>query len=204
MATDVHRQASVVGWSCSAFENGPLLIVTPRPRPPVGCSSCGGCSSRGGHGRAISCTPRAGSAGSISTESSTTTAAWPTWRCSTTSGNHLRRVPAPGRGWCTARGVPIRRVRRTMAAATWRASSEPPARRSGCGTCKPEPHTAHQRQGRALPPDTPRGMGLRGALCVVAGAARAALRPFVRYDNHHRPHASLRYQAPWSRLRSAA
>jgi transposase InsO family protein len=33
---------------------------------------------------------------------------------------------------------------------------------------------------------------------------RRALRPFVRYYNHQRPHASLGYEAPWSRLPSAA
>jgi transposase InsO family protein len=33
---------------------------------------------------------------------------------------------------------------------------------------------------------------------------RATLRPYVRFYNRHRPHASLNYQAPWSRLTSAA
>lgn len=33
---------------------------------------------------------------------------------------------------------------------------------------------------------------------------RAALRPWLRYYNQHRPHASLAYEAPWTRLRSAA
>lgn len=33
---------------------------------------------------------------------------------------------------------------------------------------------------------------------------RATLRPYVRFYNRQRPHASLDYQAPWSRLTSAA
>jgi transposase InsO family protein len=33
---------------------------------------------------------------------------------------------------------------------------------------------------------------------------RSKLRPFLQYYNRHRPHASLEYQAPWSRLTSAA
>ena len=33
---------------------------------------------------------------------------------------------------------------------------------------------------------------------------RRRLRPFVRFYNRQRPHASLDYQAPWSRLTSAA
>jgi transposase InsO family protein len=33
---------------------------------------------------------------------------------------------------------------------------------------------------------------------------RAKLRPYLRFYNRHRPHASLDYQAPWSRLTSAA
>jgi transposase InsO family protein len=33
---------------------------------------------------------------------------------------------------------------------------------------------------------------------------RAQLQPYVRFYNRHRPHASLDYQAPWSRLTSAA
>ncbi len=33
---------------------------------------------------------------------------------------------------------------------------------------------------------------------------RRALRPFLAYYNRRRPHASLAYQPPWSRLRSAA
>lgn len=33
---------------------------------------------------------------------------------------------------------------------------------------------------------------------------RAKLRPYLRYYNSQRPHASLNYQAPWSRLSSAA
>ena len=33
---------------------------------------------------------------------------------------------------------------------------------------------------------------------------RMALRPYVNYYNRQRPHASLNYQAPWSRLTSAA
>jgi transposase InsO family protein len=33
---------------------------------------------------------------------------------------------------------------------------------------------------------------------------RRTLRPYLRYYNHQRPHASLDYQAPWSRLTSAA
>jgi transposase InsO family protein/transposase-like protein len=35
-------------------------------------------------------------------------------------------------------------------------------------------------------------------------ARRGALRPYLRYYNRQRPHASLRYEAPWSRLASAA
>jgi transposase InsO family protein len=37
-----------------------------------------------------------------------------------------------------------------------------------------------------------------------SAARRAALRPWVHYYNQRRPHASLDYAAPWSRLRSAA
>ena len=33
---------------------------------------------------------------------------------------------------------------------------------------------------------------------------RRALRPYVQYYNRQRPHSSLDYQAPWSRLTSAA
>ena len=33
---------------------------------------------------------------------------------------------------------------------------------------------------------------------------RAGGRPFLRYYNRRRPHASLHYHAPWSRLASAA
>ena len=33
---------------------------------------------------------------------------------------------------------------------------------------------------------------------------RRTLRPYVQYYNRQRPHASLDYQAPWSRLPSAA
>lgn len=33
---------------------------------------------------------------------------------------------------------------------------------------------------------------------------RAKLRPYLQYYNRQRPHASLGYQAPWSRLTSAA
>jgi transposase InsO family protein len=33
---------------------------------------------------------------------------------------------------------------------------------------------------------------------------RSKLRPYLRYYNSQRPHASLDYQAPWSRLTSAA
>jgi transposase InsO family protein len=33
---------------------------------------------------------------------------------------------------------------------------------------------------------------------------RSQLQPYVRFYNRHRPHASLDYQAPWSRLTSAA
>jgi transposase InsO family protein len=40
------------------------------------------------------------------------------------------------------------------------------------------------------------------ALCHVPGAPRA-LRPWVRYYNRERPHASLGYQPPLTRLRSA-
>ena len=35
-------------------------------------------------------------------------------------------------------------------------------------------------------------------------ARRAKLRPYLRFYNRQRPHASLDYQAPWSRLTSAA
>jgi transposase InsO family protein len=35
-------------------------------------------------------------------------------------------------------------------------------------------------------------------------ARRSQLRPYVRFYNRQRPHASLDYQAPWSRLMSAA
>ena len=35
-------------------------------------------------------------------------------------------------------------------------------------------------------------------------ARRATLRPWLRYYNRQRPHASLEYHAPWSRLTSAA
>jgi transposase InsO family protein len=38
----------------------------------------------------------------------------------------------------------------------------------------------------------------------TSAARRAALRPWVRYYNQQRPHASLNYAAPSSRLRSAA
>ena len=33
---------------------------------------------------------------------------------------------------------------------------------------------------------------------------RRALRTFLAYYNHRRPHASLNYEPPWSRLASAA
>ena len=35
-------------------------------------------------------------------------------------------------------------------------------------------------------------------------ARREKLRRYLRYYNRQRPHASLEYHAPWSRLRSAA
>lgn len=37
-----------------------------------------------------------------------------------------------------------------------------------------------------------------------SGDRRAQLQPYVRFYNRRRPHASLDYQAPWSRLMSAA
>jgi transposase InsO family protein len=37
-----------------------------------------------------------------------------------------------------------------------------------------------------------------------SGERRAELRPYVQYYNRQRPHASLQYQPPWSRLKSAA
>ena len=48
-------------------------------------------------------------------------------------------------------------------------------------------------------------IGIRDAQpYATSGQRRRALRPWLRYYNHDRPHASLNYQPPSSRLQSAA
>lgn len=118
----------------------------------------------------------------------------------TTCAAFLRRAVA----WLQARGITTRRVMSDNGSGyvsrVWRATCEALGLR-------------HLR----TRPYTPRTNGkaerfiqtlLREWAYVAAydssQARRAMLRPYLQYYNRRRPHASLGYQAPWSRLTSAA
>jgi len=106
--------------------------------------------------------------------------------------------------WFRRRGVRIRRLL-TDNAMAYRA-------RVFCGVCRR--WTVRQRFTRPYRPQT-NGKAERfiqtllrewayAAPYVTSRDRRRELRPYLQYYNRRRPHSSLAYQAPWSRLTSAA
>ena len=117
-----------------------------------------------------------------------------------TGAAFLRRAVA----WFRARGIRVRRI----------LSDNGSGYRSQVFRAACEPLVVRHRRTR---PYTPRTNGkaerfiqtlLRewayGLAYATSVERRQALRPFLAYYNRRRPHASLQYEPPWSRLPSAA
>ena len=62
----------------------------------------------------------------------------------------------------------------------------------------PAPPAPDQRQGRTLPPDPARGMGLHPRPGPQNRNAPAAYDGFIHFYNHHRPHGALGWATPAS------
>jgi len=120
------------------------------------------------------------------------------------SAPRARRFSAGALAWFAARGVPIRRVMTDNGSNYWS--------RIFRATCE-ELGLRHLRT-RVYTPRT-NGKAERFIQTLLREWAyvepyessrerRYKLRPYLRFYNRQRPHASLDYQAPWSRLTSAA